>query len=180
MKGIFYFLLLIIILTSSCRRDNQAEYTKRLHEQLHGKYKAVNSVTSAVIDINGDGASSNYLLSEMDELRNCELVLLIVNKKEFLFYLMWPEQYLSPGTNVVNFACQGTARLFSIAADNVTLELVPDNPPLPDPDRHNFPDAVSIDGPNRVKVVLTKKLYTTNGWQTVTITTIYERYTMVP
>lgn len=178
MQRIFYFFFFITLIGFGCRRET--DYTQKVYNQIHGKYKAARSITSEVVDINGDGTASNNLLLEMDYLRSCDLVILIKENKSFLFALLWPEQYYNPAASpALNYACQGTGRFFTIAADNTTLTLKPDQVLPPDPDRWNFPSSVSIVGKDRVQVVFTKKLYTTAGWKSVTITTVYERYTMV-
>ncbi len=53
--------------------------------------------------------------------------------------------------------------------------LIPD---LLDPDLYSSPDAVTVKDNNRIEVTLTKRLYTADGWKTVQIITLYERYTM--
>jgi hypothetical protein len=180
MQRIYYLIFFVLFLNNGCRRDG-ANYNKQVHDRLHGKYKVVSSTTSQAVDVDMDGTANIDLLSEMDYLNNCEFAILIAEKREFLFSLLWPEQYLNPGVNppMVNFACQGRGRFFTIAADNTTLVLKPDDIPSPDPDRWNFPSSVTITGKDRIQVVLNKKLFTSAGWQSVTITTVYERYTMV-
>jgi hypothetical protein len=180
MKHIYYFLICCIALTSGCRRES--DNTGQVHKQLHGKYKAISSVTSAGVDVNMDGAASTDLLSEMDELAHCELEIRIVNKNHFLFNQFWPEQFIRPGNPpapIVDYACQGVGRRFSIAGDNVTLQLKPDQTTPPDPNLWVFPTSVTIEGKDLIKIVFTKKLFTASGWESVTIITLYERYTMI-
>lgn len=181
MKRICYFLICFIVLTCSCRRDGSDNYS-RVRKQLHGKYTVISAVTDVGVDVNMDGAASNDLLSEMDDLLLCDLEIRIVAINNFLFNQFWPEQYIRPGSPpapIVDYACQGVGRRFSIASDNVTLQLQPDVTAPPDPNLWVFPSAVTIEGKNLIKVVVTKKLFTASGWQSVTIITLYERYTMI-
>lgn len=178
MKHIYYLLTCFIVLSYGCRRDG-SDNTSQVHKRLHGKYKVISAVTNTVVDVNMDGTAGNDLLAEMEYVTYCDLVVRIVDKNHFYFEQFWSEQFLTYGNAppVINFACQGALRTFTLGGDNVTLQLQRDDIIPPDPNLWTFPDAVTIEGNDLIKVVLTKKLYTASGWQTVTITALYQRYT---
>lgn len=186
MHRMIYSLLCFFIILSGCSRDTTPDETAQVYERLHGKYKAVNAISSDAVDVNLDGTASINILSEIPDLANADLEIRIVSKDQFLLYQSWPEQYIGSGAEpagydpslAVNYARQGATRSFSWDASSVNLQLDPDTAPLPDPDRFTFPTTVTIEGTDRIKIVFSKKLYTSAGWKTVTITTLYERYTM--
>lgn len=186
MHRMIYSLLCFFIVLSGCSRDATPDETARIYERLHGKYKAVNSISSESVDVNLDGTASINILSEIPDLADADLEVRIVSKEQFLLYQSWPEQYISGDTEptgydpslAVNYARQGVGRSFSLDANSAALQLHPDTTPLPDPDRFTFPTAVTIEGTDRIKIIFSKRLYTSAGWKTVTITTLYERYTM--
>lgn len=180
MRSIFYLLIYISTIIISCRRDNAAADTQKVRDRLNGKYKAVSAVSDEPMDVNVDGTASMDILEEMEDLKECELDIRIVEKDKFLFSQLWPEQYVSPNPPpVINYACQGVGRWFSIAADNTTLLLKPDDLPPIDPYHKTFPQSVRITGTDSIEVILNKTLYTANGTQTVNITTLYVRYTKI-
>lgn len=179
-------LLCFFIILTSCSRDSAPDETKQVYERLHGKYKAVSSISSEAVDVNLDGTALINILSEMPYLEHCNLELRVTSKEKILLYQIWPEQYFSYGTEPtgydpslpVLYARQGATFTFSLDANNSNLQLSSDSSPSPDPDRFPVPTSVIAEGSDRIKIVLSKRLYTSAGWKTVTITTLYERYTM--
>jgi hypothetical protein len=184
MYRIIYFLICSATILSSCSRDKDVDNTKQLYERFHGKYKAVSSISTEAIDINLDGTPATDMLSEIPDLANCDLEIRIVSKDNFLFIHSWPEQFVCcpepAGYNpsaTVNYARQGVTRTFSVDETNNRLEIHADKYDVPE--RFVFPSAVTIEGAEIIKIVFTKKLYTSAGWKTTTITTTYKRWTMV-
>lgn len=186
MHRIMCFLICSITIITGCSRDHSPDKTKQVYERLHGKYNAVSSVSSEAVDVNLDGTATHNILSEIPDLANCDLEIRIVAKDNFLLSQSWPEQYIGHGiipagydpSLTVNYARQGVTRTFSLDASQSSIQVHPDTAPLPDPTRFPFPQAVTVEETDRIKIVFSKKLYTSAGWKTTTITTIYERYTM--
>jgi hypothetical protein len=185
MYRIIYFLICSVTIISSCSRDKDADNTKQLYERLHGKYKAVSSISTEAIDVNLDGTPSTDILTEIPELAECNLEIRIVSKDNFLFMHSWPEQFVGYGPEpagydpslAVNYARQGVTRTFSVDETNNRLEIHADTYQVAE--RFVFPSAVTMEGVDTIKVVFSKRLYTSAGWKTATITTIYKRWTMV-
>lgn len=185
MYRIIYFLICSVIILSSCSRNKDADNTKQVYDRLHGKYKAVSSISTEAIDVNLDGTPSTDILSEIPDLAQCYLEIRIVSKDNFLFDHPWPEQFVGHGPEpagydpslAVNYARQGVTRTFSLDETNNIIEVHPDTYDVPA--RFVFPSAVTIEGADTIKIVFSKRLYTSAGWKTTTITTIYRRWTMV-
>jgi hypothetical protein len=183
MKSILHLLICIPVLLTSCsRKDSLADTTRIIHDQLHGKYKAISSISNDAVDINLDGSASTDILAELPALTKAfsNLEILIQTKEKFLLCAYWPQQDLGYGVppNVaVNYVNQGTVRLFTLKENNNEILVKPDEAPL-DPERFPFPSSVTIEGPDLIKIVLDRKLYTSKGWITTTITTVYQRFTM--
>lgn len=178
MNRIFYFLIFTITITAGCRRDHSApDNTKEVYERLHGKYKATSSVSSEAVDVNMDGIATNDILSEIPDLQHCNLEIRIVAKNNFLLVQSWPEQYIAAGSLIlVNYVRQGVVRTFLLNANQTTILVNQDT--ISDPVRFPMPASVSIEGIDTIKIVFSKKLYTSAGWKTTSITTVYNRYTM--
>jgi hypothetical protein len=183
MYRIIYFLICSVTILS-CSRDKDADNTKQVYERLHGKYTAVSSISNEAVDVNLDGPPSTDILSEIPYLANCDLEIRIVSKDKFYFMHSWPEQIVccpEPAgynpSSTVNYARQGVLRIFSLDEANNRLEIHADTYQVAE--RFVFPSSVTIEGAEIIKIVFTKKLYTSAGWKTVTITTTYKRYTMV-
>jgi hypothetical protein len=184
MYRIIYILICSATILSSCSRDKDADNTKQLYERFHGKYKAVSSISTEAVDVNLDGTPTTDILTEIPELANCDLEIRIVSKDNFLFIHSWPEQFVccpEPAgydpSLAVNYARQGVTRTFSVDETNNRLDIHADTYQVAE--RFVFPSAVTIEGPDTIKIVFSKKLYTSAGWKTTTITTIYKRWTMV-
>ena len=176
----------LLIITTSCNRNASVpDETKQVYERLHGKYEAISSFSSEAVDVNLDGTATNDMLSEIPDLANCNLEIHIT-EGNFLLLQFWPEQYIGhdiepagyDSSLAVNYAKQGVTRTFSLNAANTNIQVNADTTPKPDPVRFPFPAAVTIEGKDTVKIVFSKKLYTSTGWKTVSITTTYKRYTM--
>ena len=180
-------LLLCSFAILGCSRDAAPDETSQIHERLNGKYKAVSSISSETVDVNLDGTASINILTEIPELGQSNLEIRIVSKQKSLFCQFWPQQLFAYGINPtgydpslsVNYANQGISRIFSLDDSQSSLQLAPDTSPLPDLDRFPFPVSVTIEEPESIRVVISKRLYTSAGWKTVTITTLYERYTKI-
>jgi len=189
MKYILHFSICItIVLTSCSRKDAAPDNTQHIHDQLHGKYKAISSTSKDAVDIDLDGAASTDIISELPALTEaiCNLEIRIYSKDKFLLTESWPQQYLTYGANpdvydpsvAVNYANQGTVRLFTLKENSNEIIVTPDGDYIPDLLRFPFPTAVTIEGPDLIKIVLNRKFYTTKGSITTTVTTVYKRFTM--
>ena len=190
MKHILYlFICVTAIFTGCSRKDATTDNTKQIHDQLHGKYKAISSISKDAVDINLDGTASTDLLTELPDLTMAysNLEIRIIDKDKFMLSESWPQQYLSYGANPdvynpsvgVSYANQGVDRFFTLHENNKDIRVKPDANPAPDPIKFPFPSAVTIEGPDVIKIVIVRKFYTLQGSKTTTITTVYKRFTMV-
>jgi hypothetical protein len=181
--NLIYLLLFIITLTAGCRRDDSPDERKQLFERLHGKYKVISAVSSEAVDVNMDGIATNDIVTEIPELENCNLVI-IISKHNFLLDHSWPQQFFGQNIEpadydpsvVVFYVKQGVDRTFLPNANQTSLLVNADA--TSDPVRFPMPTSVTIEGPDTIKLVFTKRLYTSKGWKTTSITTVYKRYTM--
>ncbi|MCC9136461.1 hypothetical protein ACFSKU_06380 [Pontibacter silvestris] len=131
-----------------------------------------------------DGRASTNLLEEIEELPNAELDLRIYGRtnkhseNSFLFTQFWPEQYISEGDILfVDYALQAVGRYFKFDQTVNTLLITPNEDTTVSLDRFPLPQAVTIEDNDQIEVIISKLLYTSDGWKTVTITTLYKRYT---
>ena len=46
-------------------------------------------------------------------------------------------------------------------------------------ERFKNPESVTIETDNKIKIITNKWIFTRKGWVNVTITSVYERYTMI-
>jgi len=170
------------------RKDTATDNTTQIHDQLHGKYKAISSVSNDAVDINLDGAASTDILTELPDLAMAysNLEIRIIDKNKFLLSESWPQQYLSYGANpdiyspsvAVGYATQGIDRFFTLKENSQEILVKPDTGSIPDLIKFPFPSSVTIEGPGLIKIVLVRKFYTSKGSVTTTITTVYKRFTM--
>ncbi|MFD2574230.1 hypothetical protein ACFSUS_26585 [Spirosoma soli] len=198
MKNSFFFTFLCFAGLAGCQADVAPnENVPALHERFHGKYKPINSVASEPVDVNFDGRSSNNLIHEIgDDLTSSDLEINIIDKgkhveeRTFLFTQTWPEQYVhAPFSTreptaydpnlIVNYARQPATRKFDFDRSIRIIQIRPDQKPIAsDTVRFAPPEAVTVEGKGYIKVVNRKRLYTRDGWKTVRVETLYERYTM--
>lgn len=136
------------------------------------------------VDANLDGTTSVFMNSELTDLQNCDLEITI-KKDSYILHQSWPEQFLpygpepsgyDPAIGVI-WARQGVSRRFSLDSSLSTLQVNPDSPLIEKP-RVAFPESVKMVITDHIEIVFTKRLYTTAGWKTVKITTMYERFKM--
>ncbi|MDQ1089921.1 hypothetical protein [Siphonobacter sp. SORGH_AS_1065] len=175
-----------------------------LYSKFHGKYKIISSVSSEPLDVNLDGTASNNMLEEMQELtygnnQQYSVELRIYkgtsssssNKSNYLFTQWWPEQYINVGSGVewnggdfldynpklsVSYLMQGTVRTFDFLEDLSRISVNAES--NENPYRWVKPSSITISKDGRLTVVNKRHIYTKAGVKEVTITTVYERYTM--
>jgi hypothetical protein len=200
-----YLVISILILSQvlGCKSEDAPlpanENVDALYQQFHGKYKIVSSVSSESIDVNLDGVSSMDLLAEIEELSNISKLDIRIYepsdrnpKPTFIFTQAWPEQSLRMGSGRVwdgieiisfnpayNFAydMKVVARSLSFSEDLRQLTVTPDD--SEDPFfKQSAPKSVSVKDDGTLTVVANRRIYTSSGVREVTVTTIYERFTM--
>ncbi len=166
---------------------------KTLHARFHGGYKPLSCISSEALDVNLDGKALTDRFEEIKQVKDAEAEIGIYGKSHhngspsFIFSLTWPEQetarpeptgydpgirpYYTPKVVYWKF-------VFNDALTQLLVKPIQLTPDLLDPDLYSSPDAVTVKDNNRIEVTLTKRLYTADGWKTVQIITLYERYTM--
>lgn len=186
MTRILLFIICSIVITASCKRESAPDNFPKIYERFHGKYKATNSLSSEAVDVNMDGAATTNLLTEIPDLKNCNLEIRIVNKDNFLFIPFWPEQLIGNGllpatydpSLVVHYLRQALTYTFTFDEPNARLNVKAGQQPQTGTIQYSFPAAVTVEAPDTIELEFSKKLYTSAGWKTVTVTTVYKRYTM--
>lgn len=182
---------------------SQDDNFEAIHQQFHGKYKIVSSVSSEPLDVNLDGSYSSDLLTEIDELTtgtitNPYLEILISGSSKanpepsFLFVQAWPEQFVRLGSGKVwdgiemisfnpdySFAydMKVVYRAFEFSNDrkNLHVETNDSEEPL---FSQSSPKTVTVLNDGKLVVVANRRIYTSSGVKQVTVTTTYERFTM--
>lgn len=202
MKTTLTLILLISIGTFSCKygssRVNPKDDIELLYQRFHGKYRIVSSMSSEPLDVNFDGIASTNLLSEIPELNNygahLELRVKYPDRSVFLFSQAWPEQYVNTYTGPnpewngldtlsyspsysVNYAYQAGPYRFSFSED-LSQILVATNEKA-NKIRWVKPESVFIEAKDQLRLINKRRIYTREGVKEVTITTLYERFTMI-
>jgi hypothetical protein len=178
------------------------ENVSALFPQFHGKYKVISSVSHEPVDVNLDGLSSTNLMTEIAELSLQQGTQYVVELRiqgpspydsspGFLFVQWWPEQFIRTGPGkvwdggewldyqpdyVVKYDFQGSPRRFSLSTDLKQITVTPDE--SDNAYRWVRPELVTVENSGRLRVVNKRRLYTRSGVKEVTITTVYERFTM--
>ncbi|MCF0040839.1 hypothetical protein [Dyadobacter fanqingshengii] len=202
MKFLFISILILSQVFDCTSEDSPlpaSEAADALYQQFHGKYKIVSSVSSEPLDVNLDGESSMDLLAEIEELPNISNLDIRIYapsdrnpRPTFIFTQAWPEQSIRMGSGKVwdgietisfnpayNFSynMKVVARSFNFSEDLKQLIVTPDD--SEDPFfRQSAPKSVLVKDDGTLAVIANRRIYTSNGVREVTVTTIYERFTM--
>lgn len=194
-----YGLWLVGVLTmSSCQREKVAPHQDvgALYQRFHGKYLVISSTSSEAVDIDFDGRASSYLLEELPELAVANLEILVDRNPKpdpdgrFMFRQFWPEQSLTAKGGydatplnydpsvAVSYLLQTATRYceFDPTLKSIAVRVNPKS--VVDPLRWPPPESVTLESGDDIRVVNRRRLYTTEGWKTVEIITLYRRYTM--
>ncbi len=169
-----------------------------LYQRFHGKYQLVSATANQPLDVNFDGVASTNLLQEIAALNEnsafLELRVKYPDRSVFLFSQFWPEQYVysftKPGNlhwngwdildynsaYSVQYAQQANPYSFSLNEDLSQVIVAPN--PNPDLARWVKPEMVLVEANERLRLVNKRRIYTREGVKEVTITTIYQRFTM--
>ena len=204
-----YLFISVLVLSQvfSCKSEDKslppAENFDALHQQFHGKYKIVSSVSSEPLDVNLDGSSSTNLLKEIEVLQTGTLTdpfsqitihgpSKVDPKPSFTFMQAWPEQFVRMGGGKVwdgiemipfnpaysfGYDMKVHYREFRFSEDLKQLTVLPDNSESP-LFLQSVPKSVTVQQDGRLVVVANRRIYTSQGVKEVTVTTTYERFTM--
>ena len=195
MKITLLFLLAGLITVSACKEPNEVapnEDVAALQEKFHGKYKPLYSTSSQALDVNRDGKASTDMLEEISELPDMVVEVRIYDKSQynakpsFLFTHHWPKQWFGR-VEPINFdpsikvSYDRKVVSWEFAFDNALTQLLlePNESYLADPDLYTPLKTVLVKNSGQIEVTLTKRLYTPEGWKTVQIVTLYERFTRI-
>lgn len=189
--SLLFFLAALVSLTACQQSDEIAphEDVPALQEQFQGTYQPIQSVSNVAIDVNQDGKATTDMLAEISELPNMITIVSISGKSpydpkpSFVFVHHWPKQWVGsvePTDYDPNIkpAYDRKVIFWRFAFDRSLTQLLikPDPNYLTDPDLYSPLQTVLVKGQELIEVTLTKRLYTTVGWQTVQIVTLYERF----
>lgn len=199
MKNIAGLLLLGLGLVACGKETAPNHDTETLYWRFHGKYTAVSSTSSEPVDVNFDGRVSPYLLEELPDLSRANLEISVNRYRRpapgpkqfshFSFIQWWPEQSLSAGGYdadpagydagvTVGYLMQGVTYGFDFDPAITDIRLRPDERSSLDTVRWPPPQSITLQANDDIRVVTRKRLYTSAGWKTVEIVTLYRRYTM--
>jgi len=172
-----------MIIVSSCSKDHSAERLEELKLKYNGKYQIFSSYSNKTVDLNWDGEMSGNLLEENPELKGAEIDILICKNEPHLITDMWPRAYpvfpegevfdrsihiLNYLQYILTYKCYLTSD-YSLVVDN-SVEKDSDNPLI-------SIDKVTFENDEVVKVIATRKIFTSNGWTIITNESKYKRYT---
>ncbi|MFT2010470.1 hypothetical protein ACMA1I_17480 [Pontibacter sp. 13R65] len=191
MKASLLFILAGLSSLTACQQSSDVapnENVAALHEKFHGTYKPIHSESNLALDINLDGTASTDMLEEISDLPNMLLEVSIFGKNQhnpkpsFLFVHHWPQQSFGrveptdfdPNIKPL-YARKVVVWRFAFDSDFTQLLLEPQPPTLTDPELYTPPHSVLVKGNGLIEVTLSKRLYTTKGWKTVQIVSLYER-----
>jgi hypothetical protein len=192
----------IVIPVTQPQQVAPSENISALTQQFHGKYKLLSSISDQPVDVNLDGKATTNLRDEIADLTLQEGTQYHVDVRVyapttqvpaagFLFLQWWPEQFIRTGPGKtwdgselisynpaysVGYDFQGGARSFSFSADLKQLNVKPSEPE--NPHRWVRPESVTVKDNGQLEVITKRRLYTREGVKDVTITSVYERYTM--
>ncbi|PRY31781.1 hypothetical protein CLV58_12278 [Spirosoma oryzae] len=204
MKNYVMTSVLLGMLLTACSRNNEPAPTDsnnsmdKLHQQFHGKYKLVRSVSDMAVDLNMDGITSTDMTKEYYTLESTELRIdlraggLYTADDVFVFTQAWLEQYVyTPAGNWkgelvdyekgarVDQVHQGSSYLFTLSTDRKSLYVQAGSNQSPDSAfRWVRPESVTVESDGRLTVVNKRRVYTSAGVKDIYITTLYQRYTM--
>jgi hypothetical protein len=194
-----YFIILLFCFSCSTTIEPKND-VDALYQKFHGKYKIISSYSNVAVDANLDGKESIDLKNELTDFNNSQTEIRIYGGKNgkpnsFHFKQFWQEQFMSGGETkigispniyipsmIVNFAMQGATKSFEFSSDLKKLNIYPDTTFGNNEDakeRFKNPESVTIEENERLKIITNKWVFTRKGWVNVTITSVYERYTMI-
>ena len=193
MKTSVLFLLTGLVSLTACKQSVEVTPNRNvaaLQEQFHGKYKPLHSTSNQALDINRDGKASTDMLEEISDLSQTWVEVRIYDKSQyntkpsFSFIHQWPKQELRPAEPTVNnpltrlsYSTKVVFWSFSLDEALSQLNLEPNASYLAYPELYSPLETVLVKENGRLQVTLTKRLYTTEGWKTVQIVSLYERFT---
>lgn len=190
MKRLLY-VLATAATVSGCQQNTvePSEDTATLHDRFHGQYKLVSSTADQAIDLNRDGQASTDVTKEIPDLslNQTRLILLVRESGLKWFEEWWPQpiiarnwNYSSPDSVMLNgYLSNPVPRDFT--ADKALTSLLVEQGPADKANggRTAAPESVTVLGNDQLKVVTLRLLYIGRSWQSVRITTIYQRFTSI-
>jgi hypothetical protein len=190
MKRLLY-VLATAATVSGCQQNTvePSEDTATLHDRFHGQYKLVSSTADQAIDLNRDGQASTDVTKEIPDLslNQTRLILLVRESGLKWFEEWWPQpiiarnwNYSSPDSVMLNgYLSNPVPRDFT--ADKALTSLLVEQGPADKANggRTAAPESVTVLGNDQLKVVTLLLLYIGRSWQSVRITTIYQRFTSI-
>lgn len=180
------FVATLAILFCSCKKSSDEIVSNPL-VTLHGKYEPIQVFADKKVDVNLDEVFSEELLTEIPNLNHAYLELRVQTKSGSNYLdLLWPNQSFSdnngrttptkydPSVSVM-YVIQPTVFTFT-ANENLAEITVSEPMQVPNFD-YSIPESVTLAGKDQIRVIFSKKLYTSEGMQTVKITALYRKYT---
>lgn len=157
---------------SGCKKSEEEEV-------LTGRYSIVSAQSDRSVDINMDGQSTRDMLVEMPALKNATLGLNVNNSR--LFDMFWPkESFHSRDGRVVpdgydpnlfvNYDLDAIIGYYSY--DKSSREIVVDKK-----SDNEKPESIRVISEGEIEAIFSKKVYTRSGWEDITFTILYKRFT---
>ncbi len=197
MRKILLIIVCVVIFVG-CDKDEVSTSNKPLlREKFDGIYEIISSVSDKAVDLNNDGYSSKNLLNENSMILFSSIEIMIPAENEFflkdnafIFSEFWPTE------NEHRLKCKEIitvykTRIYSGGYDiygNALIGKFAD-----DLNSGTFAKGVDNDGKNTliaiksfdimedetIKLTVVRMLFTTKGWITTEIESLYKRYTSI-
>ncbi|ALI98579.1 hypothetical protein DC20_05840 [Rufibacter tibetensis] len=176
----------------SCRECDEVapDGVTALQEQFHGKYAPIRSTSSLALDVDRDGNASTDMLAEIGDLSNSWVEVRVYSTgsnsapASLTFIHQWPKQELTPAEPTNDnplsrlwYATKVVYWSFSFDSSRTRLLLEPQPADQSNPELYTPAESVLVKGDGQIEVTLSKRLYTTEGWKTARIVTLYGRFT---
>lgn len=171
-KHILIGIIVGSVMLSSCKKDgNTDDKNRTIFTKLDGNYTLSSATADHAYDINMDGISSTDMLTEIPNLQN-SVIDIVVKKKSKIFRLSWVEQYISlaSGNPQYSYNKQGVFNEFETSDDLTQIFPIKNS----DQDqRFNLPNFVKNSQNDVVSIQIVKKLMTSAGKHDVVINATY-------
>jgi len=175
-KQYIYIVFLSVFIASGCEKSENSP----LEKQFRGTYEIVSAMATTEVDVDLDGTGHRNMLTEIQNLKNSYLELIVGSFQTYVFSQFWQNQYFLgvEGTPisydpsiVVDYMNQATVANFRFddKLKTFVLSRSNDEPAFP------LPESMKLIQDNLIKVTMSKRLFTRSGWETVKIDVVYKK-----
>ncbi len=175
----FLPLIAFAIILLSCKKNEEISQIPFLREKFQGNYEIISSYSKTPVDLNNDGVESSDLLTELPRILNdAELYFRIPYRydenKVFLIDEVWPTENVQTN-GYLNGYYPFLNRFDGTFADDfksANIKIL-----YPDDDGNTLIEInIEFLEDETIKAIAKRKLYTSSGWVTTEIESVYRRY----